>query len=78
MHLHHVFEGTGRRSISDRYGLTVWLCAKHHNMSDEGVHFNRELDLALKEAAQKKAMEYYKLTVEDFIKIMGKNYLRGD
>ena len=78
LHCHHVWEGTGRRKISDKYGLTVWLCAKHHNMSDEGVHFNRDLDLALKEAAQKKAMEHYGWTTEDFIKIMGKNYLRGD
>jgi hypothetical protein len=44
-------------------------------MSDEGVHFNRELDLALKQAAQKKAMAHYGWTTEDFIKIMGKNYL---
>jgi hypothetical protein len=44
-------------------------------MSDEGVHFNSELDLALKQAAQKKAMEHYGWTTEDFIKIMGKIYL---
>jgi hypothetical protein len=75
LHLHHVYEGTGRRKISDKYGLTVWLCAKHHNMSDEGVHFNRELDLALKQAAQKKAMAHYGWDVEAFIKIFGKNYI---
>ena len=75
LHCHHVWEGRGRRSTSDRWGLTVYLCSKHHNMSDEGVHFNRELDLALKQAAQKKAMRHYSWTTEDFIKIMGKNYL---
>lgn len=75
MHLHHVYEGTGRRKLSDKYGLTVWLCAKHHNMSDEGVHFNRMLDLALKQAAQKKAMRHYSWDVESFIKIFGKNYI---
>lgn len=75
LHLHHVWEGRGRRNISDRWGLTVYLCSKHHNMSDEGVHFNRELDLALKQAAQRKAMTHYGWTTEDFIKIMGKNYL---
>lgn len=75
LHRHHVFEGTGRRKISEKYGLTVYLCAKDHNMSDESVHFNSELDLALKQAAQKKAMEHYGWTIEDVIKIIGKNYL---
>lgn len=75
LHIHHVYEGTGRRKLSDTYGLTVWLCAKHHNMSDEGVHFNRKLDMALKQAAQKKAMKHYGLDVEQFIKIFGKNYI---
>ena len=75
LHLHHVFEGTGRRKISDKYGLTVWLCAKHHNMSDEGVHFNRKLELAIKKAAQKKAMQHYGWTVDNCIGIFGKNYI---
>ena len=75
LHLHHVFEGTGRKRRSDIYGLTVWLCAKHHNMSDESVHYNHKIELALKEAAQKKAMEHYGWTIEDFIKNIGKSYL---
>jgi hypothetical protein len=75
LHLHHVFEGTGRRKLSDKYGLTVWLCARHHNMSDEGVHFNRKLDLTLKQASQKKAMKHYSCDAETFIRIFGKNYI---
>lgn len=75
LHLHHCFEGTGRRKISDKYGVTVWLCAKHHNMSDEGVHFNRKLDIKVKQWAQKKTMKHYGWSKEEFIKIFGKNYL---
>ena len=75
LHLHHVYEGTGRRKLSDIYGLTVWLCARHHNMSDEGVHFNRELDLKIKKASQRKAMSHYSWDTETFIEIFGRNYI---
>lgn len=37
---HHVFDGAGRRELSDRFGLTVWLCHRHHNEPPGGVHFN--------------------------------------
>ena len=63
------------RKLSEKYGLKVWLRADLHNMSDSGVHFNKDLDLYLKETAQKKAMEYYGWSIEDFIRIMGRNYL---
>ena len=75
LHLHHILFGTGLRKLSDKYGLTVWLRADWHNMADYGVHFNKELDLKLKQKAQKKAMKHYGWSVEDFIDIFGKNYL---
>lgn len=75
LHCHHVFEGTGRRKISDKWGLTVWLCAWHHNASNDSVHSNQALNRKVKRWAQKKAMEHYSWTTEDFIQIMGKNYL---
>ncbi len=75
LHCHHVFEGTGRRKISDKWGLTVWLCAWHHNASNDSVHSNQALNKKVKRWSQKKAMEHYSWTTEDFIKIMGKNYL---
>lgn len=75
LHLHHVFFGGGRRKISDRYGLTVWLCARHHNMSDVGIHFNKALDTGVKQWAQNKAMQHYGWTIDDFRKIFGRNYL---
>lgn len=49
------------------------LCHEHHNTSNNSVHFNREMDLKLKRLYQE---EYEKNhTREEFIKIIGKNYL---
>lgn len=75
LHEHHVFFGTANRKLSEKYGLKIWLVGELHNMSDEGVHFNKELDLQIKKTAQEKAMEYYGWSVEDFIRIFGKNYI---
>lgn len=74
IHKHHVFEGTGRRKKSEKYGCWIYLCAKHHNMSNEGIHFNKELDLSIKKMCQKKWEEAYG-SREDFIRVFGKNYL---
>ena len=41
------FFGRNRRnSIKD--GCCIFLCGRHHNMSNEGVHFNHDLDLKIK------------------------------
>lgn len=73
LHKHHIFYGTGNRAISEKYGCWCYLCAKHHNMSDEGVHFNKKLDSELKKLTQKKFIEVYPDI--DFLKTFGKNYL---
>lgn len=39
LHEHHVFNGRNR-SNSEKYGLKVYLCARHHNLSKDSVHFN--------------------------------------
>jgi len=70
---HEVFYGTANRKLSKEYGLWVWLKPSWHNMSNNGVHFNKELDLSLKRYAQKKFEEKY--SRDEFIKIFGKNYL---
>lgn len=57
--IHHCFFGTANRKLSEKYGLKVYLCPKHHNMSDEGVHFNKELDTQIKELAREKFEETY-------------------
>lgn len=73
LHKHHIFFGPNRKK-SEQHGLWVYLCARHHNMSDQGVHFNKELDMELKALAQK---EWQKQngTIEDFIRVFGKSYL---
>lgn len=72
LQLHHVLYGTSNRKQADKYGLTVWLCLRHHT-GDRGVHFDNGLDLKLKEMAQAKFEETH--TREEFIKIFGRNYL---
>ena len=73
LHKHHVIFGRGYREISERLGLWVWLCPKHHNMSNEGVHFNRTRDLELKRYAQRKYEESH--SHEEWMDVIGRNYL---
>lgn len=73
LHLHHIYHSTALRKISDKNGFVVYLCAIHHNMSNFGVHFNRDFDLLLKRECQKKFEETH--SKEEFMKIIGKNYL---
>lgn len=72
---HHVFGGANRRK-SEKYGLKVYLHHRRcHIFGKESVHVNAEVDRALKQRVQKKAMDHYGWSVEDFIKIFGKNYI---
>lgn len=73
IHIHEVFYGTGKRSLSIKYGMCVPLCAWHHNGSNDGVHFNKYLDTKLKKFAQRKFIKHYPEL--NFVKIFGKNYL---
>lgn len=72
---HHVFNGA-MRGKSERYGLTVYL---HHNkchiFGENSVHNNAKINRKLQADVQKKAMEFYGWTVEDFRRLFGKNYL---
>lgn len=70
---HHIFEGTAHRKQSEKYGLKVYLCGRHHNASGEGVHFNPVLDRTLKQLAQKKFEEIY--SHEKFMEVFKRNYL---
>jgi Zn-finger protein len=72
---HHVFGGVGRRKISEKYGLKVYLCHYCHNEPPMGVHHNKKIRKALQKWAQTEAMQHYQWTVDDFRKIFGKNYL---
>lgn len=73
-HRHEVLFGPNRQK-SIKYGLVVFLTPEMHNMSNSGVHFNREFDLYLKRIAQKTWQEYYNKTEDDFRKTFGRSYL---
>ena len=74
LHKHHIYYGRGRRSVSEREGAWCYLCAKHHNMSNNGVHFNHALDQYLKERCQL-AFEMQRGSRDDFRKLFGRSYL---
>lgn len=63
------------RKISIEDGCCVYLCGRHHNQSNEGVHFNHNLDWELKRIYEYKWIEHYGKTEEDFRKRYGKSYL---
>lgn len=72
LQLHHVFR-TPYRNKSEKYGLTVWLCAEHHT-GDNGVHgYNTWLDHQLKVMAQQEFESYHSRDL--FIKEFGRSYL---
>ena len=74
IHDHHIYFGSAKRRISERHGFKVWLCQEHHQ-GTFGVHGinGHELDLFLKKTCQLKYEESH--TRDEFIKIMGRNYL---
>lgn len=74
IHIHETYYGKNRqKSIED--GCCVYLCGRHHNQSNLGVHFNHELDLEIKKQMEKCWLEHYNKTIDDFIKKFGRNYL---
>jgi len=72
LHKHHIFGGPNRKH-SENNGLWIWLCPPHHNMSDFGIHFDKELDLKVKKMAQEKFEENNDRS--DFIEIFGRSWL---
>ena len=72
---HHVFGGA-RRSKSEKYGLTVYLHHSNcHIFGKYSVHQNEMINRALKAEVQRKAMQHYEWSEDDFRQIFGKSYL---
>lgn len=67
LHRHEVFYGSLYRKRSIEDGLVVFLKPEMHNMSNEGVHFNKVFDLHLKRIGQQTAMKHYGWNIQDFI-----------
>ena len=72
---HHVFNGTANKKLSEKYGLKIWLHQDWHNDTSYSIHGDQSLDDKIKAEIQQKAMDYYGWSVEDFIRIFGKNYI---
>lgn len=73
LHKHHIFEGTSNRKNSEKYGCWVYLCSRHHNGSNAGVHYCKPLDTKLK----RKCQEVWESLFGDraaFIKIFGRSW----
>lgn len=75
VHKHHIYAGTGRRDASEREGCWVYLCPPHHNMSDFGVHFDKQLDERLKRLCQKRWMARTGKSRDEFRAIFGRSYV---
>lgn len=74
--VHHIFPGTGRRKLCEKYGFIVALRPDYHNTSNYSVHSlpNYGLDLVLKQTAQKYFEEHYG-TRKEFISLFGRSYI---
>lgn len=72
IHIHHMMHGSYRK-LADKYGLIIPLCARHHNMSNEGVHFDHAFDEEVKKLAQTKFELIY--GHEEWMRVFGRNYL---
>ena len=74
LHRHHIFYGLPNRKKSETWGCWCYLCAAHHNFSNEGVHYNRKLDQSLKESCQAEWEKRFG-SREDFIKTFGRSWI---
>ena len=73
---HHCLEGYGRRNLSEKYGLKIYICGDRcHRNGEDSVHKNAKVDRAVKQIAQRRAMRHYGWNTEEFIQIFRKNYL---
>lgn len=85
VHIHHVFFGNANRQKSEEDHMIIGLCPYHHNMSNNGIHFNKQLDNYVKKQAEKIWIINYcdsSLTNEEkiqkFIDRYGINYLEEE
>ena len=70
LHKHHIFE----EKQSEKYGLKIWLCHRHPiTDSRYSIRYQNQLDLELKQLAQKKFEKIH--SREKFIKHFIKSYL---
>lgn len=72
---HHVYGGA-LRPLSEKYGLKIRL--HHHSchqFGEQSVHQCRSTREKIQSEVQKKAMEHYGWTVDEWIRIFGRSFL---
>jgi hypothetical protein len=70
-HIHHIFGGRFR-TISEKNGFVIELCPKCH----EKAHKDNEFAETLKRDCE---LDYvWRYSLQDWMELMGKNWLRGD
>ena len=74
LELHHIFGGP-RRKLSDKYGLTVWLCGSRcHRDGEYAAHRNADTMEYLHRYGEMKALQDG-MSKAEFIELFGKDYL---
>lgn len=73
---HHAIFGTSRRKLSEKYGLKVYLCLRHHEYGPDAVHRNAKMALLIKQEGQRAFLLHWPEL--DFREVFGKNYLGDD
>ena len=72
--VHHIFEGTANRTLSEDNGLKVDLCLECHRFGKHAVH----KDPAVMEALHRQGQEAFEEKIgsrEKFMEIFGRNWL---
>ena len=70
--IHEVYYGKNRQ-ISIKNGFCIGLCNYHHNMSDQSVHFNQEMNKELRRVYQEAFEKMF--SHEEVMGLIGENYL---
>lgn len=70
---HHVSFGSANRTLSERFGLKVYLCPEHHRTGKESAHLNHNIARQLQQDAQKRFQECYPGL--SFLEVFGINYI---
>lgn len=73
---HHVIFGTANRTLSEKFGLKVYLCPEHHRTGKDSAHLNADIAKYLQKEAQKSFIKTFK--DEDFRTVFGKNFLSAE
>lgn len=68
---HHVYNGVSMRAVSERLGLKVPLCGTCHRR----IHNDAAARLWLKVEYEKRYLAEHDMSVEDWIALVGKNYV---